>query len=225
MNKDPQENAAITSPEPLFHPILRVLAHVVSIVLHPIFVPLIGTWLIIEAHPLQFAGFSSKALFGVYGSVVSNTILLTGFTVVILKQLHFIKSIRLRTQNDRIIPYIATMTFYFWGFLVFKHQTAIPVVLTAFMLGNFLAVVLAFLSNLVLKISMHALGMGGLLGLMFCFFGDPYFNIAFPLTVVIVVAGIVCTSRLILQEHTLREIYWGVLFGVFAQLVAAWIFY
>lgn len=207
-----------------FPAVVRFFAHGISILLHPIFVPVIGTWLIVVAHPFQFSGFTSKAMFGIYGSVVSNTILLTGFTVVILKQLKFISSIRLRTQKDRIIPYIATMTFYFWGFMVFKHQPQVPTVLTAFMLGNFLAVVLAFLSNLVLKISMHALGMGGLIGLLCCFFGDTYFNVAFPLTLVILVAGVVCTSRLILEEHSLREIYWGILFGIMAQLVAAWIF-
>jgi len=223
MKHENHEPSALASPSS-FHPLLRAVAHVISVILHPIFVPLIGTWLIVVSHPFQFSGFTGKGMFGIYGSVVSNTILLTGFTVVILKQLHFIKSIRLRTQSDRIIPYIATMTFYFWAFMVFKHQPQVPKMMTAFMLGNFLAVVLAFLSNLVLKISMHALGMGGLIGLLCCFFGDAYFNVAFPLTVVILIAGVVCTARLILGEHSLREIYWGILFGVFAQLLAAWIF-
>jgi hypothetical protein len=222
--KEQNHASSSTVSPPAFHPVLRIFAHVVSVVAHPIFVPLIGTWLVVVSHPFQFSGFTSKAMFGIYGSVVSNTILLTGFTVVILKQLKFISSIRLRTQRDRIIPYIATMTFYFWGFMVFKHRPQVPEVLTAFMLGNFLAVVLAFLSNLILKISMHALGMGGLIGLLCCFFGDTYFNVAFPLTAMVLIAGVVCTSRLILEEHSLREIYWGVLFGIIAQLVAAWIF-
>lgn len=223
MTQDPQDASALR-PSPSFHPAWRAIAHVISVILHPIFVPLIGTWLIVVSHPFQFAGFSGKAMFGIYGSVVANTIVLTGFTVFILKQLHFIQSILLRTQRDRVIPYIATMTFYFWAFMVFKHLPAVPRIVTAFMLGNFLAVVLAFLSNLVIKISMHALGMGGLIGLLCCFFGDPNYNVAFPLTVVIIVAGIVCTARLILEEHSLKEIYWGILFGVFAQLFAAWIF-
>jgi hypothetical protein len=205
-----------------FSPILKGMSHVLSVIFHPLFVPLIGTWLVIVTHPLLFAGFTGKSLFRLYASVITNTVILTGFTVLVLKQVGFIQSIRLPTQRDRIIPYIATMTFYFWAFLVFKHQTRIPIVLTAFLLGNFLAVVFAFLSNLFLKISMHALGMGGLLGLMFCFFGDPYFNIAFPLVVLILLSGMVCTGRLILGEHTLREIYLGIMLGVMAQLLAIW---
>lgn len=206
-----------------FHPVITGISQVISVIFHPLFVPLIGTWLVIETHPMQFAVFDHTALFRLYASVVSNMIILTGFTVVILKLVHFISSIRLPTQRDRVIPYIATMTFYFWAFLVMKHQEQIPPELTAFILGCFIAAVLAFISNIKLKISMHALGMGGLLGLMFCFFSDPYFNIALPLIIIILVGGLVCTARMILGEHTLREIYLGAMFGVMAQLLASWI--
>jgi hypothetical protein len=219
VNKSPDEN----TEQLRFHPLLSAVAHVLSVICHPLFVPVIGTWLVIKTHPFAFAGFDHKSLFRIYGSVASNTVILTGFTVLILKQLKFISSIRLPTRRDRVVPYVATMTFYFWAFMVFKHQPQIPGMLTAFLLGNFIAVILAFLSNLMLKISMHALGMGGLLGLACCFIGDPYYNITLPLMVIILVTGAVCTSRLILGEHSLREIYLGALFGVFAQLLASWL--
>jgi hypothetical protein len=214
-------NKSAAKPSELnFHPVIRGIAHVLSVITHPLFVPLVGTWLIITTHPFAFASFDSKALFRIYASVTTNTVILTGFTVLILKQVGFIKSIRLRTQQDRIIPYIATMTFYFWAFLVFRHQKAVPQQLAAFLLGSFLAIAIAFVSNLFLKISMHGLGMGGLLGLMFCFFGDQNFNISLPLLLIVVLCGVVGTSRLILGEHTLREIYLAILFGVIAQLIA-----
>ncbi|TAN15118.1 MAG: hypothetical protein EPN37_10500 [Chitinophagaceae bacterium] len=206
-----------------FHPLLKGVSHVLSVIFHPLFIPLYGTWLVIYTHSFLFAGFYGKKLFSVYASVFANMILLTGVTVFLLKQVHFIQSIRMQTQKDRVIPYIATMTFYFWAFLVFKHQTAIPSLLTAFVLGSFLAVVIAFISNLVWKISMHALGMGGLVGLMFCFFSDPYYDITMLLIIIILLSGMVCTSRLILGEHSLREIYLGFIFGVIAQLLAFWI--
>lgn len=217
---------AIEPPDPSeisFHPVLRVIAQVISVIFHPLFIPFIGTWLVIETHQMKFAAFDHTGIFRLYASVVSNMIILTGFTIVILKLIHFISSIRLPTQRDQVIPYIATMTFYFWAFLVMKHQDQIPPELTAFILGCFIAVVLAFISNVKLKISMHALGMGGLLGLMFCFFSDTSFNIALPLIIIILAGGIVCTSRMILGEHTLREIYLGAMFGIMAQLIASWV--
>lgn len=223
MNTDQAAISDSTSPQLTFNPILKGISHVLSVIFHPLFVPLYGTWIIIHTHSFLFASFYGKKLFSIYFSVFANMVLLTGVTVLLLKQLKFIQSIRMHTQKDRVIPYIATMTFYFWAFLVFKHQTAIPSILTAFVLGSFLAVVIAFISNLGLKISMHALGMGGLLGLMFCSFGDPYYNITLILLIIILLCGIVGTSRLILGEHTLREVYLGFMFGIMAQLIAFWV--
>lgn len=207
-----------------FHPILRGIAQVLSIILHPLFVPLIGAWFIVNTHYYQFASFDKKSLFSLYGSIVANTLILPAFTVFFLKKLKFIKSIRMHSQQDRVIPYIAVMTFYFWAFMVFNHQDMMPLTLTAFLLGNFIAVVFAFISNLFLKISMHTLGMGGLLGLVFCFAGNPHINITLPLMVIILLCGIVSTSRLILAAHTLREIYLGLMFGILAQLIAFWLY-
>lgn len=202
---------------------VRWIAEAFSLFFHPLFVPLVGLWLVIQTHPLEFAVFDDKMLFRLYASVVSNMIILSGFTVLVLKLLRFIESIRLPTQRDRVIPYVAAMTFYFWEFLVMKHQEQVPSVAVAFILGCFIAVVLAFISNIKLKISMHALGMGGLLGLLFCFFGNTQVSMALPLAVIILLGGVVCTCRMILGAHTLREIYLGVMFGVIAQVLASWI--
>lgn len=202
---------------------IRGIAMSVSIILHPLFIPLIGAWLIAQTHYYQFAGFHGKQLIQYYGSVIANAVVLPAFTVLFLRKLHFISSIQMERRQDRVIPYIATMTFYFWTYLVFKHQQMMPGVIKVFLLGNFIAVILAFLSNLKMKISMHTLGMGGLIGLIFCFLDNPYIRIATPLMIVLLAAGVVASCRLILQAHTYREIYMGAAFGIFAQLFASWI--
>src|SRR5699024_1104378 len=201
----------------------RVFSMVVSIVLHPLFVPLIGAWLIVETHYFQFAGFQRKDFIQFYGSVIANAVVLPAFTVFLLKQLKFISSVQMHKRQDRIIPYIAIMTFYFWTYLVFKKQIMVPEIMKSFLLGNFIASILGFLSNIQMKTSMHALGMGGLLGLLSCFVRDPCFDGSTPLIGGFFAAGLVGPCRLILGAHTFRELYMGVAFGVFAQLVAFWI--
>lgn len=215
-----QSKVLITPPFPRW---IRVTAMVISVVLHPLFVPIIGTWLIVQTHYYQFAGFHRKEFIQLYGAIIANAVVLPAFTVILLKLLKFISSIQMPQRRDRIIPYIAVMTFYFWTYMVFNHQAMMPEVIKAFLLGNFIAVILAFLSNLQMKISMHSLGMGGLLGLVFCFLEQPGISISLPLVVIIFAAGLVATCRLILDVHSYREIYMGVAFGVFAQLLAFWI--
>lgn len=209
---------------PSFPRWVKGTAMAISIVLHPLFVPLIGAWLIVQTHYFQFAGFQGKEFIQLYGTIIANAIVLPAFTVLFLKLLKFISSFQLHKRRDRIIPYIAVMTFYFWTYLVFKHKAMMPDVINAFLLGNFIAAILAFLSNLRMKISMHTLGMGGLLGLVFCFLNQPYVQpIALPLIIILFLLGLVATCRLILGAHSYREIYMGAAFGLFAQLLAFWI--
>ena len=218
----PSSSTEILLP-PSFPQWVKRAAQVISIVLHPLFVPLIGAWLIAETHYYDFAGFQPKNYIQFYGAIAANAVLLPAFTVFFLKKLHFISSYQMRQKSDRIIPYIAVMTFYFWTYMVFKRQLMMPDVVKAFLLGNFIAVILAFLSNIRMKTSMHATGMGGLLGLVFCFMETPYVAVFLPLVVVLFAAGLVTTCRMILGAHSYREIYMGAAFGVFAQLLAFWI--
>ncbi|GAA4300777.1 hypothetical protein GCM10023143_02080 [Compostibacter hankyongensis] len=185
--------------------------------------PLYGTLLIVWAYPYHFAAFTGFFRFRVLGAVILNTILFPCITALLLKALGFIQSVYMRTQRDRIIPYAATMIFYFWIFYVFRHQKDIPQELTAFMLGNFIAIIIAFLCNIFMKISMHLLGAGGLLGMGFTLLSAPYFSAAPLLMALILLAGVLGTCRLLLGAHSPRELYWGLMAGIVAQLMAVWI--
>ncbi len=52
--------------------------------------------------------------------VIGTSVFLPFMTVVLLKGLGFIDSIRLETQKERIIPYVACITFFFWSYYVSK---------------------------------------------------------------------------------------------------------
>jgi len=133
----------------------------------------------------------------------------------------FIDSIFLRTRKDRIIPIIAANLFFFWMYLVFRNQNEIPAILTGFTFGVFLASSLALLANIYSKISLHAIGVGGLLGLLLVILKtNPYIPITLALMLVVFIAGVVCTSRMIAGHHTPGEIYSGLLVGVLCQYIA-----
>ncbi len=208
---------------PRFPAWLRGLAQGLSVVFHPLFVPLAGTWFLIAIHPYRFAAFSDKMIFRLYVLVITYTLVLPALTVFLLRKMDFISSIFMKTRQDRIIPYVAVMTFYFWTYFTLHARTGPPEVLTTFLLGNFIAVVIAFVGNLRTKVSMHALGLGGLLGLVLNQISDPHLNMSLPLLAVILLTGVVSTCRMILGAHSLREIYLAVMIGIVAQLLAAWI--
>jgi hypothetical protein len=201
--------------------VLRIIAYVFSVVFHPLFIPVIATWYLAFLQPGYFTGMPTKDKTIIIIRVASNTIFFPLLTVLLLKAVGFIKSIFLKTQRERIIPYIATNLFYFWMYLVFKNQAEVPLILTGFVFGIFLASSLALLANIYFKISMHALGVGALSGLMLLIiFSGLSYAIFLPAMIVFILTGIVCTSRLIVSDHTPFDIYSGLLIGILSQMIA-----
>ncbi|HEY5371911.1 MAG TPA: hypothetical protein VIJ75_23255 [Hanamia sp.] len=200
-------------------------AHLFSFIFHPLFIPVIATWFLAYIQPGYFTGISQQDKFLIVIRVAFNTIFFPALTVGLLKALGFIKSIFLKTQRERIIPYIATNIFYFWMFLVFKNQPEVPVILTSFMFGIFLASSLALLANIYFKISMHALGVGSLCALMLIIIFSGY-SLAIFLAAMLtfIITGIVCTSRMIVSDHKPFDIYSGLFISILCQLVAFAIF-
>ena len=164
---DRQQTTAINSTLVVDSPwsVVKILAHLFSYLFHPIFIPLYAVAFLVFIHPSYFSGFSMAAKKQTLLIVFINAVAFPILAVVLLKAVGFIQSIFLKTQKDRIIPYMACGIFFFWAYLVFKNQTNYPLILSSFLLGVFLASSAALLANIYFKISMHATGVGGLLGI------------------------------------------------------------
>ncbi len=92
-----------------------------------------------------------------------------------------------------------------------------------FILGIFLASSAALLANIYFKVSMHAIGMGGWLGLFWVIAKEDTMLMTWPLALVILITGIVCTSRLLVSDHTQKDVYTGLAIGFLCQLTAAFV--
>ena len=200
---------------------IRFVAHLFSYVFHPLFIPLYVTWFLTFVHPYLFAGFSVQQKTWLLIRISYTMVFFPLITVLLLKALGFIKSMLLTTQQDRIIPYIACGIFFFWAYLVFRNQPNIPTVLTAFTFAVFISSSVALMANIYFKISMHAIGMGGVLGLFLLIMNSNTMLMTLPLSVAFLLTGIVCTARLIISDHTAKEIYAGLFVGIACQLVAS----
>lgn len=200
---------------------LNILAQFFSYVFHPIFIPVYVTWFLTYIHPGYFAGFNTQQKTWIIVRVAYSMVFFPFITVLLLKGLGFSKSIFLKTQQERIIPYIACGIFFFWVYLVFRNQPEIPKILTAFTFGVFLSSSAALLFNIRMKISMHAIGMGGLIGIFLLVMLYNTMLMGAPLSIALLIAGIVCTSRMIVSDHTQSEIYVGFFVGFICQLIAA----
>ena len=202
--------------------LLRLFARFFSYVFHPLFVPLYVIAFLVFFHPSYFAGFTAYEKYKVLLATALNTVFFPALAVLLMKGLGFIKSVFLRTQQDRIGPYLSSMIFYFWtAWVFFKTERQLALILPSFMTGVFLTTVVGLLSNIYFKISMHAMGMGGMLGLFLIVMLYNTMLMTWPLSIALLITGLVCTSRLIVSDHTTKEVYWGLFFGLLCQLAAA----
>lgn len=213
---------------------MRITAKIISILFHPLFVIGYVLILLLSINPYLFVIQDDQAKFLLIFSVVMLTIFFPLFSVFMMKMLDLIKSFQMEEKTERIGPLIVTGTFYLWLFINIKDNSNIPAAFSFFVLGSTIALFLSLMLNSFTKISLHTVGMGGLLaGTFFIryFFSYDSFFVHFPfgsfnihtnlvLLVVIVVAGAVGTSRLLLKAHETMDVYGGYIVGIFAQIVA-----
>ncbi|MEI6947425.1 hypothetical protein V9K67_09555 [Paraflavisolibacter sp. H34] len=205
-----------------FPSVIRIAARVLSILFHPLFIPVYLSWFLIYVNPL-FPAFSAGAkLLLLIRFLVMYTIFPL-VTVLIAKGLGFIDSILLKTQRDRIIPYVACGLYYFWMWYVLKNQPEFPRHLVMLSLAIFLASSAGLTVNSFVKVSMHTISMGVACTflLLFAFMTDV--NFGFYISAAFLLAGLVCTARLINDDHSTFEVYLGLVLGIIAQLVAYWV--
>jgi hypothetical protein len=200
---------------------LRIPAIIFSYLFHPLFI--IG-WVVLYLlyrNNFVFLGVDPETRFIYFLRVFGTSIFLPIVTVLLLKGLGFIQSIQLPTQKDRIIPYVACITFFFWTYYVSK-QLGDPTELQAFLLSAFVASCASLIINNYMKVSMHAMGVGGMLAFFVLLLFANKLDDVSSLLIAVLITGITCSSRLIVSDHKSFEIYTGLISGIIIQLVA-WI--
>lgn len=203
--------------------LIRIIAKIISYILHPLFIPTyIFIWLV-KRFSINFDDITQQGLLFKEISVFVNASFFPAFAVFLLWRLKFIESIHLRTQKDRIIPYIITMIFYWWMWYLSRTFTDQPIVLKFFYFGIFITTVFGLIINNFIKISMHAIGAGTFVAfiILTCFTYQTLLGA--DIIIATFLAGIVCTARLLLNQHSVTEIYIGLIVGVLCQLIGVWI--
>ncbi|MEI9944239.1 MAG: hypothetical protein WDN26_08420 [Chitinophagaceae bacterium] len=204
------------------NPAVRLAATIISYIFHPLFIPVYIVWFLITYQPYMFSGFSpfEKTI-----TLLRFFIMYTFFplvTVLLAKGLGFLDSVYLKTQKERIIPYIASMIFYFWMAYVLRHQPEFSKEIIYLTLAIFIASIFGLMLNIYMKVSMHALSIGILLVFAGIIAGGQPSNATVYLSIAILIAGLVCTARFIVSDHTQKEIYIGLLAGAASQIIAVW---
>ncbi|MCB0594031.1 MAG: hypothetical protein H6557_17060 [Lewinellaceae bacterium] len=215
---------------------LRLLAQVVSFIFHPLLIVTYMLVLLLLVNPYLFGvssiGDSASKLLIL--QIFLSTFFIPGVAVSMLRFTGMISSFEMKDKQERIGPYIITGVFYLWMFRNFLTNPSIPTAFTSFLLGATIGLFFAFFINIFSKISAHAVGVGGLLGMvvitMLLFSYDTFtilsargtleVSMSTVLLITIVIAGLVGTARMALEAHEPMDLYGGYLVGFASQFMA-----
>ncbi len=216
---------------------LKGIANIVSVIFHPLLVPtyVLILLMVIDPYPFGFFAMHDKNAGLLIIRVFFSTFLIPALAVFFMKMLGLISSFRMEDKQERIGPFIVTSIFLLW---IFRSLVAYPRIhpfFTSFLLGAIISLFISFIINLFSKISLHTVGIGGMLGLFFLMvmftnfspfvlqlgmFGTYQINTMTLLLIGIFIAGLVGSSRLYLNAHQPSDVWGGYLIGFVGQLMA-----
>ena len=134
-----------------------------------------------------------------------------------------ISDINMPVARERFAPLVISFIFSVLCYFLLR-RVPIPPDYLAFCLGCTASVFLTLVIISKWKISLHMVGIGGLAGLVSYLIIKMQVDLGFYLILIIIAAGLIGTSRLLLNAHKPFEIYTGFLVGLLIIASAMFIF-
>ncbi len=194
----------------------------ISFIFHPIFMPLFGLCFYFWKSPKFFPQDLIRAKFI---SILILTVILPVLIYLLLKTLGKVKSVYLKTTQERILPLLINATI---TFLVIKRVLPSSQIIELYYF--FIGILISTMSCLLLayleyKASIHMIAISGVFTFAIALALHFSININGSLSLFAIITGAVATSRLSLKAHTTKEILIGTLIGVAPQftLLGYWL--
>lgn len=191
---------------------LNGVARGLSIVLHPIFMPLYSLVLAFELD-FRLSFFLPPTLRWItYAMVFVMTVLFPLTSTLMLVRGGMVSSLRMPERRERVGPFAMTLLYYglaYWLLTRTAHHEATYAMFT----GGLLALVLTTAITVFWKISAHMVGMGGLLGALAAL---AWLHGSVPLwllSLAVLLCGALGSARLIDSDHSPAQVYAGTAVG------------
>lgn len=201
---------------------LEKLSKIISHIFHPLLVPTVGFLVLFYSGTyLSYLPFNIKAW--ITSIVFVCTFFIPIMFILFLRYQEIINNIQMKDRKDRYIPIIITFFLFVFCFYLIR-RIDIPGMFYSFMLGGLITLLITFFITIRFKISIHMVGLGGLMALIIFISFYLKVNLSFYLILVILFTGITGTARLHLKAHSPVEVYSGFVMG-FAVVLATMMLY
>ena len=202
---------------------LITAAKIYSAVFSPFYAPFWAfMWLFIFSYlrmwPLGYKVF-------VISIVLLFTVIIPRVTIDLFRRVNKWTHWQLSHREHRHMPYFITIASYI-ACLVLFMQLNTALFMRGMILATLVTSLICAIVNIWWKVSTHMAGMGGLFGTVIAFSYLFYFNPLVPMCCMLLLAGLMGSSRMLLRQHSLSQVIIGFLIGAFVTMVFilfAWI--
>lgn len=203
---------------------MKYFFQAVSYILHPLFMPMLGLFILFESPTLPNSLLTLDALYYfpdqakdvLYIVLGILTLLAPGLSLLIMYWNRMISTLDLEDRKERFYPFVLIIFYFVLTYAYLKlrlpeflqHEA-----LMSYIFGIILVFVVSFFINFKVKMSMHAAGIFGVCGAILAYNQTQIeSNLAF-LFYLLCLGGLVGSARVYLQKHTLKEVLVGMSVG------------
>ena len=148
----------------------------------------------------------------ILGVVYGFTIALPLLGIAMYRKLSGLRRHQMTRRELRVVPYVISIVCYACC-LVLMESLHIPHFMISILVCALAVEVVCAVINNWVRISTHAAAAGAMNGALLAFSMIFNFNPVWWLCLTLLITGMVGSSRIILRQHSLAEVNWGILVG------------
>lgn len=192
---------------------MKLLAKIISVLFHPL---LLTTYLaiILSIYFPAMMMIRPDNRNTIIGLICVFTFVLPAINLLMLRYFGSVTSITLYSRSQRIVPFFLISLLYLLITFLFIYKLPFSQNFNKLMMIITAMVIVSFLITFFFKISVHSLAACGAIGILLPLNkATEEALLVVPTVLVILIAGIVMSSRLLLEAHSPKEVYYGGLVG------------
>ena len=180
----------------------------------PFYLPLVGLSALFTFSYMSLLPWQYKA--SVLLIVYVFTVLLPSLFIRTYRRYQGWTLTQLGSKERRMIPYILAIICYFACYYL-MNMRRIPQFMSNILLAALVIQIVCAIINVWWKISTHTAAIGGFAGALMAFSILFTFNPLWWFCLILIIAGMVGSSRMILRQHSLSQVVAGFLVGAIAS--------
>lgn len=196
--------------------LLVLTAQVVSLIFSPFYLPVVAFVALFIFSYLNLLPLWTKLVLALI--VYTFTVFLPHLSIYVYRKLNGWTRHQMGRRQRRYVPYVLSIISYSALFYLL-YNLHMPRFTLGVIAGALAIQVVCALLNSYIKVSTHAAASGGVIGALMAYSIIFSFDPTGWLCLTVLLSGLVCTARLILRQHTLAELGWGVLTGMVCGFV------